>query len=143
MNLVPDYSFFWQILTFLVLWICLKRLLFDPVMQVLEAREQRTVGTRARAGELMAIAERDRQEYEQSIHAARARLAQESETARKAALEEAASRLAKERATAVEDLVRLRGSLETQVGEARQSLAGEAETIAAEMLARVSGGVRA
>ncbi len=144
MNLVPElFPLLFQVATFLVLWICLKRLLFDPLMQVIELRRQRTVGARAHAEELMAIVERDREEYEQSIHAARARLAQESDAARNAAQQESAALLAKERSQAAEKIAQLRDGLKTQVDQARQVLAGEAEAIATEMLARVTGGTQA
>jgi len=142
MNLVPDYSLFLQVLTFLVLWICLKRLLFDPVLRVLALREERTVGARARADELTAVAETDRARYQESIRAARVRLGEEAEAARKVAEEEYAALVARERAAANEELTRMRAGMQAQVAAARQTLAAEAETIATEMLERVTGGAR-
>ncbi len=41
----PDWTFLFQIFLFLVLWIFLKRLLFDPVLSVLEGRKGRSEGT--------------------------------------------------------------------------------------------------
>jgi F-type H+-transporting ATPase subunit b len=141
MNLVPDYSLVLQILTFLVLWIFLKRLLFDPVLRVLAEREERTVGARKKADAFMAIVERDREEYEHSVYAARAQLAQEAAAARKVAQDEAAQLIGAQRDAVAEELTRLRATIASQVEQARRSLAAEAASIAAEMLARVSGRV--
>jgi magnesium transporter len=40
MNLNPDFTLVIQIITFLILWFGLKRLLFDPTLHILDATER-------------------------------------------------------------------------------------------------------
>jgi F0F1-type ATP synthase membrane subunit b/b' len=47
----PDITFVIQIISFFVLWFGLKRLLFDPVLQVVDERKARTVGVREEAAQ--------------------------------------------------------------------------------------------
>ena len=67
----PDSSFLIQIVLFILLWIGLKRLLFDPVMHVLEARDARTSGLNREAAAMKASAEQSAAEYERRMHEVR------------------------------------------------------------------------
>src|SRR5574340_1088594 len=78
----PNITFAIQIAAFFILWWGLKRLLFDPVMHVLEAREARTTGLRAEAAGLRTAAERAASEYDRRMHDIRLQLATEAEEAR-------------------------------------------------------------
>ena len=139
MELVPDYSLIVQIILFVGLWMGLKKLLFEPVLGMLEEREQRTVGRIALAGEEKARAGESKSEYETAIREARVKVASEGEAAEKEAWDEHAKALAAAREKAAEEIGRSRTELATAVEEAKGKLGAEAERIAEEMLVRVTG----
>jgi len=139
MQLQPDYSLLVQVVFFVILWMGLKRLLFDPVLQMLDARHERTVGTQQHAAQVTAAAETAREDCHQAVHEARQKLAQEAAEARKAAQEEHARALAAARAEAAEEVSQFRAALADQVAQARGTLSAEARTIAGQMLDRVTG----
>jgi F-type H+-transporting ATPase subunit b len=140
MDLTPNYSFFVQIITFVVLWQGLKRLVFDPFLRVLDARQERTVAAQADAERLLAEAEKARDEYGQKLRKMRAEMAAEATAARSAAQEEGQRALASARAAANEEMVRMRAQVAAQIQAARANLAAQADSIAQEMLGRVMGG---
>jgi F-type H+-transporting ATPase subunit b len=142
MQLTPDSSFFLQILLFLVLWASLKRLVFLPMHGVLKAREERTVAAEEQAAHLQAAAEAGRDQYEKAVLELRVEMSRAATAARNAAQEEQARVLTAARTAAAEDLARLRRSVSNAVDAARRTLASDAEQIAAEMLDRVTRGLR-
>jgi F-type H+-transporting ATPase subunit b len=139
MQLQPDFSLFVQIVFFIVLWMGLKRLLFEPVLEILDARRDRTVGALKRAAEVRLSAEAAREDCGRAVHEARQKLAREAEEARKAAQDEHAKALASARADAGAEIARFRESLAGQVDQARAALGVEAQAIAGQMLDRVTG----
>ncbi len=134
-----DSSFAVQIVCFLVLWIGLKRLLFDPTLQVLEERERRTVGERHAADTLRKTAEQAATDYERRMHAMRITLGAEAETSFKTIEAEERKILSDAREHASAQLMQLRESLARQANEARPALSSEAQTLAGDMLERVIG----
>lgn len=141
MDLTPNYSFFIQIITFVVLWQGLKRLVFDPFLEVLDARDRRTVAAQADAERLLAAAEKTRQDYELSLQKMRLQMAQDAARARNAAQEEGQRALAAARAAANQEMMRLRAQVSSQVEAARSALSAQAATIAEQMIERVMGRV--
>lgn len=138
MDLSLDSSFLIQIVLFVILWFGLKRLLFDPVFDVLDERRTRTVAAQEEAESLIAAAENARAEYEESLHRKRVEMAHETSAARTAAQEESQRALADARAAAQEEISRLREQVNAQVEQARRGLSAQAEAIAAQMLDRVA-----
>lgn len=139
MSLQPDFTFVIQIISFLVLWFGLKRLLFDPVLRVLEQREARTSGTQHAATEMKRAAETAAAEYERRMHEVRQGLQQDIETMRSATQTEQRQILAEARQTAGTELARLRDDLNQQAQTARVTLATEARTLSARLLERAVG----
>jgi F-type H+-transporting ATPase subunit b len=135
----PDFSFVVQIVSFLVLWFGLKRLLFDPALHVLEERERRTVGERHAADGLRKTAELSAAEYERRLHEIRVQLAGDAEGSRNANQTEERKLLSDARQQASAQLMQLRESLGRQATDARPALASEAQTLAGQMLERVMG----
>lgn len=140
MQLVPDYTLVIQIIAFVVLWVGLKRLVFEPMMDALDARNDRTVAVRAEAERLLAAAQEAQHDYEKSLHDLRVRMAQEAARARSAAQEEGARALAEAREAANEELRKMRAQVAAQIEDARRSLTAQADEIAREMLGRVTAG---
>lgn len=135
----PDFSFVIQIASFLILWFGLKRLLFDPVLGVLEERDARTTGARQAAAEMTATAQRSQTEYERRMHELRVTLSAEAQAAHKAIQEEEHHILADTRQQASTQLMQLRDSLRRQAEAARPALLSEAKEIAGEIVERVVG----
>jgi F-type H+-transporting ATPase subunit b len=135
----PDYSFIVQLVSFFILWVGLKRLLFDPMLHLLEQREARTTGTRRAATEMNAAAQVSQTEYEQRLHEVRMALAAEAAAARNANQAEEQRLLSETRAQANTQLSQLRDSLRRQAEEARPALAVEAGDLAGRIVERVVG----
>ena len=135
----PDFTFVIQLVSFFILWLGLKRLLFDPMLQVLEQRESRTSGARRTATEMNAAAQVSETEYEQRMHDVRVALAGEAAAARNASQAEERRVLSETRAQANTQLSQLRDSLRRQADEARAALADEARDLASRITERVVG----
>lgn len=135
----PDISFVIQIASFLVLWFGLKRLLFDPVLHVLEVRESRTTGAAREAAEMKGAAVRSAAEYEQRMHDVRVTLAAEADVARTAMQTEGRQVVSAARERASTQLMQLRESLNRQADAARTGLAADARDLAGRMVERVVG----
>jgi F-type H+-transporting ATPase subunit b len=135
----PDSSFLIQIVLFLILWIGLKRLLFDPVMHVLEAREARTSGLKHEAADMKASAEQSAAEYERRMHEVRHQISAEGEAQRAAAQTEERHLITEARQQASSRLMQLRETLAGEAEAARGALGVEARDLSARMLERVVG----
>ncbi|MBP1688269.1 MAG: synthase sector subunit b' [Deltaproteobacteria bacterium] len=135
----PDSSFLIQIALFYLLWLGLKRLLFDPVMRVLEAREARTTGMLRDATELKAGAEHSAAEYDRRMRDVYRQLAADAERARGAAETEERQLIGSVREQASTQLQQARESLGRQAAAARALLATEAQDLSARMIERVTG----
>jgi F-type H+-transporting ATPase subunit b len=135
----PDISFVVQIISFVVLWFGLKRLLFDPTIHVLEERERRTVGEQQAAAGLRKDAERSAEDYERRMQALRATLATDAEAAFKDVEAAANAIVAQAREQTGTELMQLRDALARQARDARPGLASEADALGAQMLERVLG----
>jgi F-type H+-transporting ATPase subunit b len=135
----PDFSFAIQIISFFVLWFGLKRLLFDPVLSVLEERESRTSGARREAAQIAAAAETSAAEYERRMHEVRLALASEADATRNAIQVEERRVLSDAREQANSQLAQLRERLAAQAQSARPAIASEARDLAVRILEGVVG----
>lgn len=133
----PDITFVIQIASFLILWFGLKRLLFDPVLHVLEAREARTAGALREAAELKATAAVSAADYERRMHDVRLSVAAETEAARTAAQVEERRVITEAREHASTQLAQLRESLLRQATAARPAVTAEARELAGRIVERV------
>ncbi len=127
------------IVLFALLMYPVNTLLFKPIFRVLDAREERTAGTRKRAEKVMKHAEETLADYERAVREVRA----ESEQARKS--EAATAR--KENSTVIDEarseserqLERARTELAAALEESRQTLGANAQGLADEAASRVLG----
>ena len=139
----PDISFVIQIVSFFVLWMGLKRLLFDPVLQVIDERTARTTGVREQAMELRATAAQIEAELDHRITQVREDLGRRADTARHATDEEERHILATARDQAATELKAQRDQIRVQAEAARSALAGESSSLASLIVGKVVGGDRA
>jgi F-type H+-transporting ATPase subunit b len=139
--LLPDWSGRMLILAvlFALLIFPVNAVLFKPIFQVLDAREERTTGTRKRAESVMKHADATLAEYERAVREVRA----ESELARKheasAARAETASVIDEARAESERHLERAKTELAATLEESRQVLRAQVQSLADEAASRVLG----
>ena len=135
----PDFSFVVQIVSFLVLWFGLKRLVFDPVLQVLEERTARTTGAHREAAEIAAATQVTQAQYERRIREERSTSFARVDAARRAAQDEERRIVSEAREHTSIELAQLRENLALQAAAERPALADSAREIAARIVERVVG----
>jgi F-type H+-transporting ATPase subunit b len=135
----PDSTFLIQIASFFLLWLGLKRLLFDPVLRVLEARDARTTGMLRDAADLKAGAEQSAAKFDRRMRDVYHRLAADAERARAAAEADERQLISTAREQASSNLLQAREGLSRQADSARALLAAEAQELSARMIERVAG----
>lgn len=134
-----DHTVVVQILAFLLFWLVLSKILFRPLLALLEERERRTEGFKAEAASLKEEAERLKAEYEAGI----ARAAEEANAAKGVIVREAHEArerflaLAREEAARVIESARKEVELEMQRG--RELAVRESEVIAQQMAEKILG----
>ncbi|HBZ71256.1 MAG TPA: hypothetical protein DEP35_16610 [Deltaproteobacteria bacterium] len=140
LEIIPDLRLVaLLIVLFLLLVPVLNRLLFRPLLGVLDERDQKIEGTQERAAQLGQQAEAELARYEAAVRAAHA----EAERARKAALEVAQTRHAESVAAARSESAHVvesaRRELTGALKEARSALQAQTRELAQEAAARILG----
>jgi F-type H+-transporting ATPase subunit b len=138
----PDISFVIQIVSFFLLWMGLKRLLFDPVLAVIDERSARTTGVREEAAQLRSNAAAAEADFDGRIVQVRDEVGRETDAARHATDEEQHQVLATAREQAAVTLKEQRDQIRSQAEAARSQLAGEAGQLSQLIVAKVVGGSR-
>jgi F-type H+-transporting ATPase subunit b len=138
--LVPDPPLLLALLLLFVLLIVpVNLLVFKPIFKVLDEREARIAGTRARAQKLEEDADAVLGRYEAAVRDVR----EEAELGRRARLEEARSELVAATGAARRDaegeIERARSELRSVVGSAQTALRSQAEELARQAASQVLG----
>jgi F-type H+-transporting ATPase subunit b len=141
-NLTPDWSILYQVAIFLVVYFGLRKLIFEPMQHVIAERNRRTVQAEHTAEHLIEAAHADRAKYDESVRERRATMAREAEAARHAAIEESNRQIGEARNAISRELASHRAAIAAQVEQARRALSEQADSIATEMLDRVTQGKR-
>lgn len=134
-----NYSLAVQALLFVVLWIALKRLWFDPALRLLKERAVRSQGEIAAAREVEAEVERLRQERNLAMQQAKAETQREVAEMLRRAEAEQKELIAQASEDAQRTLAEVRGRVAEEVAAARKNLSGEIATIAREVARVVVG----
>jgi F-type H+-transporting ATPase subunit b len=132
-----DYTVVIQVVSFLLLWFLLAKLLFRPFLGLLEERERRTEGVKAETASLMEEGERLRLEYESKITRVRDEARALKETILHEAFEARDRLLAQAREEAARLLERARQEVQRQMQQERELAAREAEAIARQMTEKI------
>ncbi len=126
-----------QLVNFLVLMVLLDRILFRPMLRVLQERQERTEGRRRQAETLEAEAESIWADYQAKIREAKA----EADRVRTQLIHEAEARrqklLADAAAEAETQLAKIRAQVRAEADEARKVLEADARTLAQELAERL------
>jgi F-type H+-transporting ATPase subunit b len=139
LTLPPDYTFFIQLGTFLVLFLVLGQLLFAPFAEVLAEREARTTGDIAAAAASRAEVQSLLSQVDIELAKARASAHAEVETVRAQTREEATQLFQKAQGEAASRLAELRTEVAKATEDARAQLATDARTMAETMVTAVLG----
>lgn len=118
----PDWTFVFQIILFLVLWVCLRRLLFEPNLAVLKTREQRGAGALQEASRVTSEAEEMAEQYKTRLAQTRAGAMQQVDTVYRAAEEQARHLIEAARAEATQTVTNMRETLSQELVATRQDL---------------------
>ena len=127
------------IVLFVLLVYPVNAILFKPIFQVLDAREEKTTGTRKRAGKIIGDAEETLAKYESAVREVRAEAEQARKSEAAAAREENATMVGAARAEAERQLERARTELEEALAQSRKTLRAGAQSLANEAASRVLG----
>jgi len=129
----------WLLVLLTILVIPLNHLLFKPLLHVLDEREERIAGAKARADRLTREAEATIAQYEQAVRETR----EDAERARRAHLDTARRETLETteaaRATAEREIDRARSTLRESLEEARTTLRADARELARGAASRVLG----
>jgi F-type H+-transporting ATPase subunit b len=128
-----------QVVTFVILWIVLKRWMFEPALRVIEMRAERASAPLADAARLRRETEALRQRYQADIEAAREAARQELAAARRQAEAEGERVLAAARAEAEKVVQEARSAVAGEVENARSSIARYAAEISVAAAQKVLG----
>jgi F-type H+-transporting ATPase subunit b len=139
--LLPDWTGKLPILIvlFALLMVPVNAILFKPIFQVLDAREEKTSGRRERAGKIREDAEETLAKYESAVREVRAEAEQARKSEAAAAREENATLVGAARAEAERQLERATTELEEELAQSRQTLRAGTQSLADEAASRVLG----
>ena len=139
----PDIGFAIQIVTFLLLWVVLKRWLFDPTLRVLELRRRQTEEPLREAERLQREMVAMREKYDARIEAARVAARRDIEEIRRQAEVEEAKMLGAARVEAARVVEEARTTIGREIEAARTTMARYAAELSVEAAEKVLGrGVR-
>ncbi len=127
------------ILLFALLVYPVNAILFKPIFQVLDAREERTTGTRERAEKIMNDADETLANYERTVREVRAEAEQTRKREAAAARKENATVIDAARADAERHLEGARTELAAALEQSRQTLRADAQSLGDEAASRVLG----
>jgi F-type H+-transporting ATPase subunit b len=134
-----DISILYQAILFVILWLILNKVLFQPYLKLLDERERRTTGAQHDSTELEHEGARLRAQYEEKVAQAQSLAAGERERLLQAARQEREKILAQARQEAEQILTRRRQEIATALDAERRLAAAEAATIGAEIASKVLG----
>ena len=137
--MLPDLSVFWVIFFVLLLTALLNRLLFKPVLRVMEERERAIRSARELAERSANEARLASVEFEKKTAEARAELYRQMDEMRRAAMNERAEIMSRTRAEAEAEISTATAKLTAEAEEARRRLGAEADALGAAVAERILG----
>lgn len=134
-----DISILYQVVLFVLLWLILSKILFQPYLRLLDEREQRTTGAQHDSSDLEQEGARLRAEYEEKIRASQSAAYADKERVLQSARAEREKVLGEARQEAVQTLERARQEIASAVAAERGLAATEAADIAAVIASKLLG----
>ena len=137
--MLPNLTVAWVVFFVLLLTVLLDRLLFKPILKVMQQREEAIRSARELAVRSATEARSAAAEFEQKTTAARAEVYQQMDEMRRAALVERADVLARTRADADAEIAAAGERLRADAEDARRRLEADAEALGASAAERILG----
>ncbi|HEY2514978.1 MAG TPA: ATP synthase F0 subunit B [Polyangiaceae bacterium] len=134
-----DATVIFMVVLFLILWVILKPVLFDPMLRLFEERERRIDGAKLLARKIDQKSANALAEYEDQMQKARTAANAEREKIRAEGLKREAEILARVRAETAKTLEDGRKQMKDDMARARVGLEAEMGSIAAEFASRALG----
>ena len=135
-----DQSLIFQAVLFIVLWMFLRKFLFEPHLAVMQQRTQRSEGALKEAQQVRADAESIEERYKSQLAQTRTGMMQQVDTVYRAAEEQAKALTDAARTEANQTLATMRVSLQQELAAAKQDLEARvpefARTITEKLLGR-------
>src|SRR5262245_41191064 len=134
-----DISILYQIILFVLLWLILNKVFFQPYLHLLEERERKTSGAEHDSAELEHEGARLRTQYQEKIAQAQTAGYAAKETILQEARQQREKILADARHEATQTLERVRSEIAAAVEQEKRIAAAEVTTVAGEMASKVLG----
>ena len=133
----PDWTLPVASLVFLITLFALNKLLFQPLLRILDARRERTVEMRQKAQKELEYQQALLEEYTARIKQEKQAGYRLADSLRAAALQERQQTMAQARADAEQVLKQAKNEIRAEADKARQRLQQESEEVAGLITARV------
>lgn len=134
-----DISILYQVILFVILFLILNKVLFQPYLHLLDERERRTAGAQHDSSDLEHEGAQLRAQYEQAIAAAQSAAYADKEQVLQSARAEREKILGEARQEATQILDRARQEIASAVTAEQSLAAAEAATIAVQIASKVLG----
>jgi F-type H+-transporting ATPase subunit b len=134
-----DFSIVYQIILFLVLWVILNKLMFQPYLHLLEERERQTTGAQHDSSDLEHEGARLRAQYQEKITAAQTAGYAAKELIVQEGRQQREKILGKGREDATNMLQRVRNEVATAMEQEKRLATAEIATVASDMVNKVLG----
>ncbi len=139
MTILPDSTLLLQMLNFLVLMWILNRLLFKPILNILDERKRRVQESEEKVTDLEQKAAQQWDAYQRQLQEAKVAASVEKERIKGEGLEAERRLLEEVRNQAARAVEESRREIGEQAGKAREFLKGQAKMVAQEMAERILG----
>ena len=137
--MLPDLSVVWVIFFVLLLTVVLDRLLFQPLLRVMEERQRAVSSARELAERSANEARLAAAEFDRRTGEARADLYRQMDEMRRAAMDERATILSRTRSEAEAEIAAASTKLQAEAEEARRRLSADADALGAAVAERILG----
>ena len=134
-----DWTLLLQFANFVVLLLILNKLLYRPLLDIMNQRREKIDGGKARARDLEADIEQKMQRYQEQLSAAKGDAAQERMALRKEAQQQEAAITGEAQQKAATRIKGIREQVEKEAVSAREALQKEAAGLAGQIAEKVLG----
>ena len=134
-----DFSVVYQIILFLVLWVILNKVLFQPYLHLLAERERKTTGAEHDSSDLEHEGARLKAQYEEKIAQAQAAGYAAKDAILQDGRQQRENILSQARAEAAGTLERVRNEVAGALEQEQRLAAAEVATVASDMVNKVLG----
>jgi F-type H+-transporting ATPase subunit b len=137
--MLPDLSVVWVIFFVLLLTAVLNRLLYKPLLRVMDERQRAITSAREMAERSALEAKRATAEFDRKTGEARAELYRQMDEMRRTAMDERAAILTRTREEAEAEIAAASAKLQAEADDARRRLSTDAESLGAAVAERILG----